>query len=238
MSKKGTSAVQLRVWTTNLCRGSTNEMLRTSKALKALSTPLASGARHASRWTAEKVPMGPADPILGLNDAFNKVRYFLICGTLRRGQSALRQNQGLKMVHVRRIPSTRRSTSVLVPTVTITASPTSSPPSRRQVNLFHLSATRCGEHGLIQHFVNAGREEAHRAGLERNLPEGVRWYHWYQGVLRCLRQVRLRQRLSCHQGQEGRTMTTAAHSSVVHLLGSLFQSLRQMGEFLDSCFQL
>eukprot|EP00802_Teleaulax_amphioxeia_P011965 Tamp_12003.p1 GENE.Tamp_12003~~Tamp_12003.p1 ORF type:complete len:409 (-),score=117.63 Tamp_12003:322-1548(-) len=26
----------------------------------------------AGRWTPEKVPMGPADPILGLNDAFNK----------------------------------------------------------------------------------------------------------------------------------------------------------------------
>jgi len=33
----------------------------------------ASGIRGmAGRWTAEKVPMGPADPILGLNDAFNK----------------------------------------------------------------------------------------------------------------------------------------------------------------------
>jgi len=33
----------------------------------------ASGVRNmAGRWTPEKVPMGPADPILGLNDAFNK----------------------------------------------------------------------------------------------------------------------------------------------------------------------
>jgi len=31
-----------------------------------------SGARYAGRWTTEKVPMGPADPILGLNDAYNK----------------------------------------------------------------------------------------------------------------------------------------------------------------------
>merc|ERR1712216_593035 len=34
---------------------------------------VASGIRGmAGRWTPEKVPMGPADPILGLNDAFNK----------------------------------------------------------------------------------------------------------------------------------------------------------------------
>ena len=34
---------------------------------------VASGIRNmAGRWTPEKVPMGPADPILGLNDAFNK----------------------------------------------------------------------------------------------------------------------------------------------------------------------
>ena len=32
----------------------------------------AAAARYAGRWSAEKVPMGPPDPILGLNDAFNK----------------------------------------------------------------------------------------------------------------------------------------------------------------------
>ena len=32
----------------------------------------AATARYAGRWSTEKLPMGPPDPILGLNDAFNK----------------------------------------------------------------------------------------------------------------------------------------------------------------------
>jgi len=43
-----------------------------SRSCKSLAAPFAQSARHASRWTAEKIPMGPADPILGLNEAYNK----------------------------------------------------------------------------------------------------------------------------------------------------------------------
>lgn len=42
-------------------------------SLKSAPVAQAMGARFASRWTAERIPMGPADPILGLNDAFQKV---------------------------------------------------------------------------------------------------------------------------------------------------------------------
>jgi len=39
---------------------------------KASQAPLSRGARMMSRWSADKVPMGPADPILGLNEQFQK----------------------------------------------------------------------------------------------------------------------------------------------------------------------
>jgi aspartate aminotransferase len=39
---------------------------------KASAPTFVRGTRYASRWTADRVPMGPADPILGLTDAFNK----------------------------------------------------------------------------------------------------------------------------------------------------------------------
>jgi len=45
-------------------------MIRRSLVSLKVAQPM--GARFASRWTAEKVPMGPADPILGLNEAFAK----------------------------------------------------------------------------------------------------------------------------------------------------------------------
>jgi hypothetical protein len=47
-------------------------MIRRSLVSLKVAQPM--GARFASRWTAEKVPMGPADPILGLNEAYAKVR--------------------------------------------------------------------------------------------------------------------------------------------------------------------
>ena len=50
-------------------------MLRRSVISLKSATPM--GARFMSKWNADKVPMGPADPILGLNEQFNKVS---LCG--------------------------------------------------------------------------------------------------------------------------------------------------------------
>jgi len=57
----------------------------------------ASGIRSmAGRWTPEKVPMGPADPILGLNDAFNKDTHPT---KMNLGVGAYRDDNGKPWVH-------------------------------------------------------------------------------------------------------------------------------------------
>ena len=44
----------------------------TALAPRVLKVAPAAAVRYAGRWSVEKLPMGPPDPILGLNDAFNK----------------------------------------------------------------------------------------------------------------------------------------------------------------------
>ena len=105
-------------------------MIRRSLVSLKVAQPM--GARFASRWTAEKVPMGPADPILGLNEAYAKVRRPVTISSVTCHKSVHTNSQvvdrgpGIS----RRTPTPTRSTSVLAPTVATTASPGFFPPSR------------------------------------------------------------------------------------------------------------